>query len=134
MASAHASIACQSCDATERDLADTTVCDGLIELVSYQRLRNSPQGELMRLLSDAGLRLSPEGNEFIEQSRARHDDDAYSMFRGVHAHWQPEHLRPSVPILLRRKTGKTRTMDTEKPLVFRSLAPCPRCPGTGSRP
>lgn len=53
-----------------------------VRLVSYERLRDDPLGEMTRLLTDAGLTLTAQVSDFIEQSRTRHDDDAYSVFRG----------------------------------------------------
>jgi len=50
-------------------------------VVSYDRLRVDPIGQLTRLYDALGLALSPQVIEFIDASTSRHDDDAYSVFR-----------------------------------------------------
>ena len=50
-------------------------------LVSYERLRADPAGQLARLFAQVGLPPSAQVQEFVQASTGRHEDDAYSVFR-----------------------------------------------------
>jgi hypothetical protein len=50
-------------------------------LVSYDRLRDDPQGQLDALFAASGLSMSPQVTDFVTASTSQHDDDAYSVFR-----------------------------------------------------
>lgn len=56
-----------------------------VVLVSYDRLRADPLGQLSALFDAVGLAMSHQVREFIVASTSTHDDDAYSVFRSREA-------------------------------------------------
>jgi hypothetical protein len=56
-----------------------------VMLVSYDRLRADPLGQLSSLFDEVGLAMSDQVREFIVASTSKHDDDAYSVFRSREA-------------------------------------------------
>jgi hypothetical protein len=58
---------------------------GKVVLVSYERLRADPLGQLSALFDAVGLAMSDQVREFVVASTSKHDDDAYSVFRSREA-------------------------------------------------
>ena len=50
-------------------------------LLSYDRLRDDPLGQLSALFAEVGLPMTDQVRDFIAASTSQHDDDAYSVFR-----------------------------------------------------
>ena len=58
---------------------------GKVVLVSYDRLRADPIGQLSALFDEVGLAMTDQVREFIIASTSKHDGDAYSVFRSREA-------------------------------------------------
>jgi len=56
-----------------------------VVLVSYDRLRADPIGQLSALFDVVGLAMTDQVREFIAASTSQHDADAYSVFRSKEA-------------------------------------------------
>jgi hypothetical protein len=56
-----------------------------VALVSYDRLRADPLGQLSALFGEVGLEMTDQVREFIAASTSQHDADAYSVFRSREA-------------------------------------------------
>jgi len=50
-------------------------------LVRYDHLNRQPQGETNRIFDFCGLSMCDQVNEFITESKSRHDSDPYSVYR-----------------------------------------------------
>ncbi len=52
-----------------------------VTLLSYERLRGDPLGQLSALFAEVGLPMTDQVRDFIAASTSQHDDDAYGVFR-----------------------------------------------------